>query len=308
VSAEPVRFERVAVVGLGLLGGSVAGAARERGLAKRVVGISRGRDTAAAALAAGLADEATAELAAGVAGADLVVLCTPVFAMAETLRRAAPQLAPGAIVTDVGSVKARLVETLPGLLPPGVHYVGAHPMAGSHHTGLRHARKDLFEGAACVLTPTASTPPAALGRVRGFWAALGARIFERDPAQHDAQVAWVSHLPHAVAFAYAASLAGAPAEAFALRGAGFRDFTRIAASDPELWADILATNAKALAGPLAATAQALAALARAIEAEDAAAVHRFLAGASEALAAANGDARSGGRAGNSVAREATPEE
>jgi cyclohexadieny/prephenate dehydrogenase len=308
VSAEPVRFERVAVVGLGLLGGSVAGAARERGVAKRVVGVSRGRETAAAALAAGLADEATAELAAGVAGADLVVLCTPVFAMAETLRRAAPQLAPGAIVTDVGSVKARLVETLPGLLPPGVHYVGAHPMAGSHHTGLRHARKDLFEGAACVLTPTASTPPAALARVRGFWAALGARIFERDPAQHDAQVAWVSHLPHAVAFAYAASLAGAPAEAFALRGAGFRDFTRIASSDPELWADILATNAKALAGPLAATAQALAALARAIEAEDAAAVHRFLAGASEALAAANGDARSGGRAGNSVAREATPEE
>jgi cyclohexadieny/prephenate dehydrogenase len=308
VSAERVRFERVAVVGLGLLGGSLAGAARARGVAKRVVGVSRGRETAAAAVSAGLADEGTADLAAGVAGADLVVLCTPVSAMAETLRRAAPQLAPGAIVTDVGSVKARLVDTLPGLLPPGVHYVGAHPMAGSHHTGLRHARKDLFEGAACVLTPTASTPPAALARVRGFWGALGARLFERDPAQHDAQVAWVSHLPHAVAFAYAASLAAAPAEAFALRGTGFRDFTRIAASDPELWADILATNAKALAGPLAASAQALARLARAIEAEDAAAVHRFLAAASEALAAANGDARSGGRAGNPVARAATPEE
>jgi cyclohexadieny/prephenate dehydrogenase len=308
VSAERVRFERVAVVGLGLLGGSLAGAARARGVAKRVVGVSRGRETAAAAVSAGLADEGTADLAAGVAGADLVVLCTPVSAMAETLRRAAPQLAPGAIVTDVGSVKARLVDTLPGLLPPGVHYVGAHPMAGSHHTGLRHARKDLFEGAACVQTPTASTPPAALARVRGFWGALGARLFERDPAQHDAQVAWVSHLPHAVAFAYAASLAAAPAEAFALRGTGFRDFTRIAASDPELWADILATNAKALAGPLAASAQALARLARAIEAEDAAAVHRFLAAASEALAAANGDARSGGRAGNPVARAATPEE
>ncbi len=308
MSAERVRFERVAVVGLGLLGGSLAGAARARGVAKRVVGVSRGRETAAAAVSAGLADEGTADLAAGVAGADLVVLCTPVSAMAETLRRAAPQLAPGAIVTDVGSVKARLVDTLPGLLPPGVHYVGAHPMAGSHHTGLRHARKDLFEGAACVQTPTASTPPAALARVRGFWGALGARLFERDPAQHDAQVAWVSHLPHAVAFAYAASLAAAPAEAFALRGTGFRDFTRIAASDPELWADILATNAKALAGPLAASAQALARLARAIEAEDAAAVHRFLAAASEALAAANGDARSGGRAGNPVARAATPEE
>ena len=198
------------MIGLGLLGGSVAGAARARGVAKRVVGVSRGRDTAAAAVAAGLADEGTADLAAGVAGADLVVLCTPVFAMADTLRRAAPQLAPGALVTDVGSVKGRLVETLPGLLPAGVTYVGAHPMAGSHQTGLRHASPDLFEGAACVLTPTGATPSAALARVRGFWTALGARIFERDPAQHDAEVAWVSHLPHAVAFAFAASLATAP--------------------------------------------------------------------------------------------------
>jgi cyclohexadieny/prephenate dehydrogenase len=301
-------FERVAVIGLGLLGGSVAGAARARGVAKCVVGVSRGRDTAAAAVAAGLADEGTAELAAGVAGADLVVLCTPVFAMAETLRRAAPHLARGALVTDVGSVKGRLVETLPGLLAPGACYVGAHPMAGSHRTGLRHARADLFEGAACVLTPTAATPPAALARVRGFWAALGARLVERDPAAHDAEVAWVSHLPHAVAFAYAASLAAAPANAFALKGAGFRDFTRIAASDPELWADILATNAKALSGPLAHAAGELARLARAIEAGDVEAVHRFLAAASEALAAANEDARSGGRPGNSVAHEATPEE
>jgi prephenate dehydrogenase len=302
------RFERVAVVGLGLLGGSVAGAARARGVAKRVVGVSRGRDTAAAAVAAGLADEGSADLAAGVTGADLVVLCTPVFAMEGTLRRAAPHLAAGALVTDVGSVKGRLVETLPGLLPVGVTYVGAHPMAGSHQTGLRHASKDLFEGAACVLTPTGSTPVAALARVRGFWSALGARIFERDPAQHDAEVAWVSHLPHAVAFAFAASLTTAPASAFSLKGAGFRDFTRIAASDPELWADILATNAKALSGPLAHAAGALARLSRAIEAEDAAAVHRFLAEASEALAAATGDAPSGGQAGNFVAREATPKE
>ncbi len=301
-------FERVAVLGLGLLGGSVAAAARERGVAKRVVGVSRGRENAAAALAAGLVDEATSELGAGVTGADLVVLCTPVFAMAETLGRAAPHLEAGALVSDVGSVKARLVETLPGLLPAGVHYVGAHPMAGSHATGLRHARADLFAGAACVLTPTAATPPAALARVRAFWSALGARLYERDAAQHDAEVAWVSHLPHAVAFAYAASLAAAPRSAFALQGGGFRDFTRIAASDPDLWADILTTNAKALAAPLASAAAALGKLARAIEAGEIDAVQRFLAEASEALAAANDDARSGGQAGNFVAREATPKE
>jgi prephenate dehydrogenase len=181
-------------------------------------------------------------------------------------------------------------------------------MAGSHETGLRHARRDLFQGAACVLTPTAATPPAALARVRGFWAALGARIFERDPAQHDAEVAWVSHLPHALAFAYAESLAAAPRGAFALKGTGFRDFTRIATSDPELWADILATNAKALAAPLAASAAALAQLARAIEAGDLEALHRFLAAASEGLATANEAARSGGRAGNFVASAATPKE
>jgi prephenate dehydrogenase len=304
----PARFERVAVIGLGLLGGSVAGAALARGVAKRVVGVSRGRETAAAAVAAGLADEATHDLAAGVAGADLVVLCTPVFAMAETLRRAAPGLAPGSLVTDVGSVKAPLVETLPGLLPPGVHYVGAHPMAGSHETGLRHARPDLFAGAVCVLTPTAATPGPATAQVRAFWAALGARVVERDPAEHDAEVAWVSHLPHALAFAYGASLAGAPGAAFALAAGGFRDFTRIAGSDPELWADILVANRKALAGPLAAAARSLARLAEALEAGDLDSVHRLLAAAREALARAHVDARSGGRPGNPVARAATPEE
>ncbi len=307
MSARPA-FECVAVVGLGLLGGSVAGAARKRGVAKRVVGISRGRETAAAAVAAGLADEATHDLAAGVAGAELVVLATPVGAMPEMLRRAAPQLRAGALVTDVGSVKGPLVETLPGLLPAGAHYVGAHPMAGSHETGLRHARADLFEGAVCVVTPTAATEPAALARVRAFWAGLGARVVERDPAAHDAEVAWVSHLPHALAFGYAASLAAAPAAAFPLAAGGFRDFTRIAGSDPELWADILVANQKALAGPLAAAARSLAKLAEALEAGDHESVHRLLAAAREHLARAHAEARSGGRAGNPVAREATAKE
>jgi prephenate dehydrogenase len=211
-------------------------------------------------------------------------------------------------VTDVGSVKGPLVETLPGLLPAGAHYVGAHPMAGSHETGLRHARADLFEGAVCVVTPTAATEPAALARGRAFWAGLGARVVERDPAAHDAEVAWVSHLPHALAFGYAASLAAAPAAAFPLAAGGFRDFTRIAGSDPELWADILVANQKALAGPLAAAARSLAKLAEALEAGDHESVHRLLAAAREHLARAHAEARSGGRPGNPVARAATSEE
>jgi prephenate dehydrogenase len=286
--------ERVAVIGLGLLGGSIAAATRARGAARRVVGIARARETAAAALRAGLVDEAGTDLPGLVAGADLVVLATPLGAMAEVLRRAAPGLAEGCIVTDVGSAKGRLGDTLPGLLPPGVSYVGAHPMAGSHRRGLEHARADLLEGAPCVVAPAPGTPPAAVARVADFFRALGAQVLERDAARHDAEVAWVSHLPHALAFAYAHALADAPEGAAALRGTGFRDFTRIAMSDPELWAEILLANRKGLAGPLARSAARLAELAHAVEQGDAEAVERFLAAARESLARFADDARSGG--------------
>ncbi len=286
-------FERVAVVGLGLLGGSVGLAARARGVAGRVVGVTRGRDSAAQALARGAVDEAVRD-PRGVEGAALVVLATPVHAMAGTLRGLAPHLAAGALVTDVGSVKGGLAETLPGLLPPGATYLGSHPMAGSHHSGLAHARADLFEGAACVLTPEVDTPAEALRRLGSFWRALGARVVERDPVAHDEEVAWVSHVPHALAFAFAAALADAPARAGALAGAGFRDFTRIARSEPELWANILVHNRKALAAPLERVAGRLATLARAVESGDVEATHRLLADAREALARVVTDARSGG--------------
>ena len=292
-------FERVAVVGLGLVGGSVALAACARGAARAVVGTSRSRDAEDAALSRG-AVHAVAELEAAVRGAELVVLATPVSAMAGVLRRAAPALARGALVTDVGSVKAPLAETLPGLLPPGVCYVGAHPMAGSHLRGLDHARADLFEGATCVVTPTEDSPPAAVARVAEFWSALGARVVRRSPAQHDIEVAWTSHLPHVLAFGYAAALAGAPGRAGEVAGSGFRDFTRIAHSDAELWSEILVANRKALAGPLHAFAAALGDLTRTLEAGDVDALERQLAAARTALGRAAGaasidsDARSGG--------------
>jgi prephenate dehydrogenase len=301
MSAPPV--ERVAVVGLGLLGGSVAAAARSRGAARRVVGISRLRETAAAALRRGIVDEAGTDLARGVAGADLVVLATPLAAMPELVRQAGPALAEGCVVTDVGSVKGSLADILPGLLPPGASYVGAHPMAGSHRRGLEAARADLFEGAPCVVTPTPAAPPAAVARVRRFFAALGARVLERDPARHDEQTGWISHLPHALAFAYARALADAPDGAGALRGAGFRDFTRIAHSDPELWAGILCANRKALAGPLARAGAQLAELSRSVEQGDVETVERFLAQAHESLARFADDARSGGEDPETPARK-----
>jgi len=286
-------FERLSVLGLGLLGGSLALAARRRGLATCVVGGARRADTRAAALACGAVDEA-ADLESAARGADLVVLATPVFAMPEVLRRAAPGLASGAIATDVGSVKAGLAEVLPGLLPAGARYVGSHPMAGSHRSGIEHAREDLFEGAVCVVD--ASADPEARERVAALWRALGARVVLRTAAQHDAEVAWMSHVPHLLAFAFAGALRAAPPGAAEVAGPGFRDFTRIAHSEPELWADILTANRKALAAPLEAVGAALRELARAVEANDAEALERWIGAARGALAP-------GGARGPDPARE-----
>jgi cyclohexadieny/prephenate dehydrogenase len=273
-------FERVAVLGLGLLGGSVVLAAKQRGVAAQVVGATRRADVLEEALRRGAVDE-VGDFESAARGADLVVLAMPIFAMGDVTRRIAPVLDEGALVTDVGSVKAKLVETLPGLLPRSVHYVGAHPMAGSHERGMEHARADLFEGATCVVMETAE--PVARERVAGFWRALGARVVLREPAAHDAEVAWVSHVPHALAFAFASALEQAPAGAFEVQGAGFRDFTRIAHSDPGLWGDILTANRKAIAAPLQAVERALASLSGALEADDAGALERMIAAARAAL-------------------------
>jgi len=279
---------KLAVLGLGLLGGSVGLAARRRGAAARVVGATRRADARRAALACGAVDE-VADPEDAVRDAELVVLATPVSVMPELVRRVAPSLQRGAVVTDVGSVKAPLVETLPGLLPRGVTYVGAHPMAGSHERGVEHARADLFEGAPCVVTESPS--PEARERVASFFAALGGRVVLRDAAEHDAEVAWMSHLPHVAAFAYARALESAPAGAAELAGSGFRDFTRIARSEPALWADILTANRKALAAPLQAAARALEEIARLVEAGDADAAFRWLAAARTALSRASREGR-----------------
>ena len=274
-------FERIAVLGLGLLGGSVALAARKYGAAGFVAGATRKRSVLEQALRMGAVD-ATGDPAEVVRDADLVVLATPVYAMSDMARKIAPALREGAIVTDVGSVKAGPAETLPGLLPRGVCYVGSHPMAGSHERGLDAARADLFEGAPCVVM--ADGEPDARDRLAEFWRALGARVVMRSPADHDTEVAWTSHVPHLLAFAFAEALAAAPEGSNEVEGAGFRDFTRIAHSDPELWADILTANRKAIAAPIQAVTRSLEALARALEADDAETVERIVAAGRAALA------------------------
>ena len=284
---EPV--ERLAVLGLGLLGGSLAWAARERGVAREVVGWGRREAPLRVALGRGLVDRIASDPAEAVAGADLVVLATPVGAMAGVLRAASTGLRRDALVTDVGSVKSLLAETLPGLVPPGVTFVGSHPMAGSHEKGPENARADLFEGAICVVAPAAGDSEAAVARIESFWTALGARVVRRDPTAHDLEVAWMSHVPHAVAFAFARALGDAPPGARELAGSGFRDFTRIARSEPELWAEILVANRKAVEGPLARVAERLAALARALESGDVETMDRWIAEARTHLDAATNE-------------------
>lgn len=276
-------FRKLAVIGLGLLGGSLALAAKRRGLARSVVGTGRRAAALDYALTHECVDAVCRDPREAVAGADLVVLATPVAAMAEQVRTLAPALARGVLVTDVGSIKGGLAETLPGLLPAGVTFVGAHPMAGSHLSGVENAREDLFEGAACIVLQNADA--AAVARVRRFWEDLGARVFLRTAQAHDAEVAWVSHAPHAAAFAFARALQKAPKQAGELSGPGFRDFLRIARSDEALWAEILVANRTALVGPLQDVAHEFEALSRLLQTGDAAAVEKFLREARAALRA-----------------------
>lgn len=283
VETEFVPFKRLAVLGLGLLGGSVAAAAKRHGLAEEVVGAARRTAPLDRALAAGIVDSVASPTEA-VQGADFVVLGTPVGSMPKVLADVAPHLAPGALITDVGSVKVSVIEMLPGLLPSGVNFVGSHPMAGSHLRGPDHASADLFEGASCVVTPRDGQAPDIIERVESFWRACGARVKRRTPATHDEEVAWISHLPHLVAFAFADSLRSAPTEVGELAGGGFRDFTRIAQSDAEMWGEILSLNAKALSGPLNHFSESLAQMAQVLEEGDSDSLEKMLNSARERLA------------------------
>ena len=275
-------FERVAILGLGLLGGSVALAARRADVAGTIVGAGRRRAPLEAALARGLVDE-IGDVQSAVSGADLVVLATPIGAMRKVMEQARPHLRERAIVSDLGSVKAGVCAAIPRLLPPGVRFVGAHPMAGGHDVGVAHARVDLFDGARCVLTQLPDTDLEARDRVAEFWRALGSEVCFRDPDPHDVEVGWISHAPHLLAFAFADAMRDAPSSARELAGSGFRDFTRIAHSDPAMWAEILSVNRNAITEPLKAFGQSLAKLARAVEEGDSEALEQMLSRARSAL-------------------------
>lgn len=276
------HFQRVAIIGVGLIGGSLGMILRRQHLADEVVGIGRRVENLKMAVELGAIDRYVSDPKDGVQSADLVVLATPVDTYEPHLRDWASCLQPGTIVSDVGSVKGVLVEQAEELLPKVVHFVGAHPIAGKEKTGVAAGSETLFRGARCVLTPTRSTDAQALGVVRGVWEAAGSIVLEMDPHLHDKILGAVSHLPHVAAFALMSALAevrdhGIPELDIAGHsGGGLRDTTRIAASSPEMWRDIFLWNRDNVVSFIETYERQLAELKRLIHAGDAAGVEKVL--------------------------------
>jgi prephenate dehydrogenase len=234
---------RIAILGPGLLGGSIALAARRAG--EFHVGVwARRTEAVEEVKKLGLADLVSTDLRAVVAGAQLVILCVPVGAMPAIAGQIGDAVEPGAIVTDVGSVKAAVVAELSEIFRAAgsAHFVGSHPMAGSEQTGMHAARVDLFDGATCILTPDENTNALALGRLHQFWEELGCQVVETSPLDHDRIVALISHFPHLLAATLVNMVGEKNAAAFDFSGPGFRDATRVAGGPPAMWAEILRSN------------------------------------------------------------------
>ena len=264
-----VAVQRLAVIGCGLMGGSFALALRAAGLVRHVIGVARSAEARARAVALGVVDEATDDPAAACAGADVVLLAVPVAATEATLRALAPALDGNALMMDVGSTKANVVAAAHAALQATqlARFVPAHPIAGKEKAGVEHASAELYRGAQVILTPLPQTADDARRRAQALWQATGARVRSMTPQAHDAALAAVSHLPHLLAFAAVHALARQPdgARFLQLAGPGFRDFTRIAASDPEIWRDILHANAAEVRAQAAAFRAALDAFEAALE-------------------------------------------
>ncbi len=238
-------FNQLGLIGCGLMGGSFALALKRAGLVKQVVGYSKSPSTTERARAQGVIDVAAESALLAVSGADLVLLAVPVAATENTLKTIRALIEPGVLVMDVGSTKRDVVDAARRSLREKVGcFVPAHPVAGKEVSGIEHADPGLYAGRQVILTPLPQTEPALLQRATDVWAAIGARVLIMSPENHDAAFAAVSHLPHLLAFAYFSAVVNQPAGAdyLSLAGPGFRDFTRIAASNPEMWRDILVAN------------------------------------------------------------------
>ena len=270
------RIRHVTIVGVGLLGGSAALAIKADDPTVKVAGVGRRRSSLDQALDVGAIDTAHLDASEAVGETDLVVLATPVRAFEEHMRAVAPKLARGAFVTDVGSTKAAVVRTAEGVFGVGGPFVGSHPMAGSEQKGVAFSRADLFGGATCIVTPTTNTPKRLAERAERFWQTLGMRTVRMGPVAHDRAVARVSHLPHVLA----SLLMLLPTDAdLDVSATGFRDATRLASGDPEMWRDILTTNRVAILAAMDGLDEKIEQLRQLLGARDAEGIEKLLAGA-----------------------------
>jgi prephenate dehydrogenase len=274
--SDPPLFRRAALIGCGMVGGSLMAALRQAGAVGYVVGHDRRREHAERAQARGLIDEVSDEAIWAADGADLVVLAVPVGAVAEICAAIAPVVTTTRLITDVGSTKLDVVASAEEALPDPARFCGAHPMAGTERSGPDAADAGLFRGKLALLTPTARTAPDTVAACAALWQTVGARTRTMPPAAHDRAVAWVSHLPHAAAFALAAAVGTVADEVAGLSGGGFVDTTRVAASDPAMWRDIFIANRAPLLTAIDGLLDQLATLRRAVDDGDAEAIEALV--------------------------------
>ena len=271
MSSKTPLYNRLALIGVGLIGSSIGRAARAQGAVREIVATARSAATRRRVAELGLADQVV-ENSAAVAGADLVIVCVPVGACGEVAAEIGPHLAPGATVSDVGSVKGAVVRDMAPHLPEGIHFVPAHPVAGTENSGPDAGFATLFVGRWCILTPPHGTDPAAVEKLAAFWRALGAKVETMPAAHHDLVLAITSHLPHLIAYTIvgtADELAEVTrSEVLKFSAGGFRDFTRIAASDPTMWRDVFLANKDAVLEMLGTFNEDLSQLTRAIRRGD----------------------------------------
>jgi cyclohexadieny/prephenate dehydrogenase len=272
-------FDRVALIGVGLIGSSLARVLRRDSPQTTIAACARSAETLATVRRLGLADETSDDPAVAVAGADLVVIATPLSAYGEIARRIAPVLADGAIVTDVGSVKGAAIAALRPELPSRVHFVPGHPVAGTEHSGPESGFAELFQDRWCILTPPPGTAPEAVAKITRLWEEAGMRVVTMEAEHHDKVLAVTSHLPHLIAYTIVGTATelgeDLQSEVVAFSAGGFRDFTRIAASDPVMWRDIFLENREAVLELLQRFSEDLTALQRAIRRGDGETLHKW---------------------------------
>ena len=265
-------FEHIALLGIGLIGSSISHAARRGKLVGRITGHARTQATCDTALRLGLVDAAFADPGEAVQGADLVIICAPIGACGPLAAAAAPHLAPGAILTDVGSVKGAIVRDVGPHVPPGVHFVPGHPIAGTEHSGPEAGFAELFDNRRCILTPPQGTDEGAIAKMRAFWEGLGSHVDLMAADHHDMVLAITSHVPHLIAFNIVNTAAHlervTDSEVIKFSAGGFRDFTRIAGSDPTMWRDVFLNNKEAVIEMLGRFTEDLTYLQRAIRYAD----------------------------------------